>query len=197
MRKRNLGVGEVSTSDSIPQRRFLAPFGPLLSKRLDPPLHSLLSQQGCGDGPWWYEPEDGLPAAGRQQKPAARLAQACQTGTSASLPQRIGVYKSTLACFVCLTAGVGPTSGQCSLAAEKMSAYRRLPTTCRRRHAAAEMPTAPRLLPTSSRFECRLAEVGPTSGQRRHAAAEIPTSSRCLPTSGRPRHVYWDGIRLR
>ena len=37
MRKRNLGVGEVSTSDSIPNV-FLAPFGLPLSKRLDPPL---------------------------------------------------------------------------------------------------------------------------------------------------------------
>ena len=103
----------------------------------------------------------------------------------APLQQRIGVYKSSLACFVCLTAGVGPTSGQCSLAAAKMSAYRRLPTTCRRRHAAAEMPTAPRLLPTSYRLSCRDANVGPMSGQRRHATAAMPTAPRLLPTSSR------------
>ena len=75
-------------------------------------------------------------------------------------------------------AGVGPTSGQCSLAAAQMSAYRRLPTTCRRRHAAAEMPTAPRLLPTSYRLSCRDANVGPMSGQRRHAAAAIRDAER-------------------
>ena len=59
------------------------------------------------------------------------------------------------------------------------------------RHAAADMPTAPGLLPTPSRFECRIAEVRPMSGRRRHTAAEMPTSFRCIPTSGRPRHVYW------
>ena len=42
MRKRNLGVGGVSTTDSIPND-FLAPFGLPLSKRLDPPLHCVIS----------------------------------------------------------------------------------------------------------------------------------------------------------
>ena len=77
-------------------------------------------------------------------------------------------------------ADVGP-----SLAAAKMLAHRRLLTTCRRQHAAAEMPTAPRLLPTSNRLWCRDANVGPMSDQRRHAAAEMPKAPRLLPTSSR------------
>ena len=121
----------------------------------------------------------------------------------APLPQRIGVYKSSLACFVCLTAGVGPTSGQCSLAAAKMSAYRRLPTTCRRRHAAAEMPTAPRLLPTltvchaemRTSGRCRASVGMPLRQCRRHPDfcrrrvvlnADLPRLGRCLADVGMP-----------
>ena len=104
----------------------------------------------------------------------------------APLPQRIGVYKSSLACFVCLTAGVGPTSGQCSLAAAKMSAYRRLPTTCRRRHAAAEMRTSGR---------CRASVGMPLRQCRRHPDfcrrravlnADLPRLGRCLADVGMP-----------
>ena len=45
MRKRNLGVGEVSTSDSIPQRSFFGPFWPLPFKTAGSALDSTLKEK--------------------------------------------------------------------------------------------------------------------------------------------------------
>ena len=67
-------VGLTSGGDPCPQYEtgHLAVF---VQGNGEKSVQPFLSQQKCWNGSWWYETEDGLSAAGHQQKPTARPAE--------------------------------------------------------------------------------------------------------------------------